>query len=309
MNIEDLQTAIRGQVSAYGYTEVDGEDFRALPIGWVDSRGYQTAYQGHTDTYVVYHRRPATYGRGLEDLADVQRRFNEPYDAMDAIRWSMLQTPFSRDDFASRVLERSRSRVDGGDLAVRGERPPAQMTEDEGYNWPPFANIPFMVDDTLPHDTLEFRGPYNTVRVENVAADEPLRTATAATIQDATRRVLENTERRLEEMIYGDGPGDSPELVGRDEHYRVSDSACVCGFETHTTGVMDEHLAEVPNHVAAEGPRYWKRCERCGNSVLCRRIAVSRHTLPAWGAPTSDVPPPTPTIDVVYRCDRCSRGL
>lgn len=242
MNIEtDLQARIRYRVAQFGYTEVDGEDLRALPIGWVDSRGYQTAYQGHTDTYVVYHRRPATYGRGLEDLADVQRRFNEPYDAMDAIRWSMLQTPFSRDDFASRVLERSR--VVGDRLAGHAVQLPSWT--DDGTT--------FVQDDTLPTDTIE--------------------------------------------------------LVGRDEHYRVSDSACVCGFETHTAGVVDEHLAEVPNHVAAEGPRYWKRCERCGNSVLCRRIAVSRHTLPAWGAPTSDVPPPTPTIEVIYRCDGCMRGL
>lgn len=144
---------------------------------------------------------------------------------------------------------------------------------------------------------------------------------------------LERASRRLNLMLYGDGHGDAParesvvllnvdypvtatEILAhadrsysRSDHYRVTPGQCSCGFRSAFTADMQMHLSGEPSTYIDHPPRYWKLCE-CGESRLCRRVAMPQFQLTSWTTAEFD-PTRTPTFTDIYLCDDCCqrRGI
>lgn len=99
----------------------------------------------------------------------------------------------------------------------------------------------------------------------------------------------------------------APGLPMRPDHYRVHPGRCICGFQTAFVGDMEDHLTE---RVIAtpDGNKTWRVCE-CGESTLCRRVAVP-HVGPFHYANPADLSSP-PLTDSIYLCDSCCqrRGI
>lgn len=307
---------IYAEVSRYGYTEVDGDQIDQLPYGWLEERGWSLAHKAGTSTYVVYRSRQARAPVGesqfWRDLVQVSPLF--PNEPAEAIRWSMLQTPFSRDSVASRVLDEAERRVDANSY----NRPPR--------GWPTFEGAPFVVDGTLRQDELWGFNRDGVVRVENLA-EPPNQTATGAMMEAAREREVQaqvrqlrewadrQDRRRLDQMAWGDGDGSAPVYTGdieRPDHYRVRPGICACGFHTVFTEDMRAHIDD--DLIEVNGvPKRWRRCERCQASALCREVVVAAPSrVPGWAA-TFDPNrlPGSGSLETmrVYRCDNCTRGL
>lgn len=283
MSIADLQAGIQLQIHRYGYTEVDGDEIRSLPYGWLADQGWSLAHKAGTDTYVVYRPRKARAGWG------------DTWTWADLDRITLAQTPFSQDSVASRILNREREEHDYNAYS----RPPAGR---------PFfvdGGTTFRLDDTVPDNSVVFVVDGQAAgRIDNLAAEPTNQTATGAIMAAH----LEEASRRLNQIAYGSGDGSWHELgLSQAEHRRTAPGLCACGFTAILTSDMDAHIADEVIEGVDGVPKRWRVCERCRTSALCREVVVARIARMSFADP---IPPPAgPATERVYRCDDCTRGL
>lgn len=116
-----------------------------------------------------------------------------------------------------------------------------------------------------------------------------------------TQFVLDDT--RDDDRIYF-----APGLPMRPDHYRVHPGRCICGFQSSFARDMADHLAQREVSAPDGYLKTWRVCE-CGESRLCRRVAVASN--PSITFSIEPLDSAGPTVDTIYLCDLCCqrRGI
>lgn len=131
--------------------------------------------------------------------------------------------------------------------------------------------------------------------------------------------------RRLDQSYWGDGSGEQAWLgpsenvplpgrpvefveAERPDHYRVRGGRCACGFTSHFSRDMNDHINDVLVQDDYGVPKRWRVCARCGASRLCRQAAVARPMGHTSYMPEQFDPAQPPALTTEYRCDDCMRA-
>jgi hypothetical protein len=93
----------------------------------------------------------------------------------------------------------------------------------------------------------------------------------------------------------------------RPEHCLVDVGLCCCRFSSIFENDMSDHLAETPMNTSS-GVRFWKVCDRCHTSALCRRVAVARAPRIRFTENMLDPSGPS-AVSSAWHCDNCCRDL